>query len=344
MLEETRPALQRLGPLRGLPELVADCGGKAEDVFAGTRVTPADLAANAAGRLADFLRILENAAQLTGADDIAIRLGLRQTPDALGTLGALMRCAPTLGDALGDFTAFQMQNSSSAAVYLHRLGEDYALGVAIYAADSAASALAYDLSAAIGYSILRDLSDGRVCPQELLLIRSPPSDPAHYGQLRGCTPRFNQPQCCLILQAKDLACRLATSDPERRSALIAGFGQRLALSGPGMAGRVRHALRPLILLGQDSLPAVAQSLGQHPRQLERALHREGMVFADLKDQIRRIMALELLRLTRLPVGDVGASANYASHSSFIHAFKRWTGTTPSQWRRSAGDATHGRAD
>lgn len=53
------------------------------------------------------------------------------------------------------------------------------------------------------------------------------------------------------------------------------------------------------------------------------------------------MAKDLLLLTSLPIGEISASLAYGSHSSFVHAFHRWSGTTPSRWRKDNTEALEG---
>jgi AraC-like DNA-binding protein len=88
-----------------------------------------------------------------------------------------------------------------------------------------------------------------------------------------------------------------------------------------------------LLQGKDSLRQVARAVGLHPRSLERHLKAEGASFDALRDEVRFVLAKELLALTSLPVGEIGASLNYGSHSSFVHAFQRWAATTPTKWRQ-----------
>ena len=42
--------------------------------------------------------------------------------------------------------------------------------------------------------------------------------------------------------------------------------------------------------------------------------------------------MELLGTARISVESVGERLGYAETASFIHAFKRWTGTTPGKFR------------
>jgi AraC-like DNA-binding protein len=56
------------------------------------------------------------------------------------------------------------------------------------------------------------------------------------------------------------------------------------------------------------------------------------VFEKLVDDVRREQATELLKDPLLPLSDVAALLGYVEQSSFSHAFRRWTGTSPRAWR------------
>ena len=326
--------MQRVGPLAGLPALVAELGGDVQRVFAASGLQPDDLRAGQYIPLSAFIELLDLAAAATGRQDFALQLGLRQSPESLGPLGLLMRSASTLGQALSDFVSFQIDNSRGAAAYLHRAGDDFCFGIGIYDQGYRAAGNAYDLACAVGCSVIRHLTAGKVEPAEVLLIRREPSDAAPYVQAARCPVRFNQAQSCIILPARSMEFELSTADPVQHAQLLKLMNERLSRAPWGVSGQVRHALRGLILLGKHSLPDVARALGQHPRTLERHLDQEGTSFDVLKNDVRFALARDLLSLTTLPVGEIGASLGYATHSSFVHAFQRWTGTAPSAWRRA----------
>jgi AraC-like DNA-binding protein len=324
---------QRVGPLAGLPALVSELGGDAEEVFAGSGLAPSDFAADRFIPMALAVELLERAAAATGRPDVALQLGLRQTPSSLGPVGRLMTLAPTLGEALGDFVSFQISNSRGAAVYLHRMGDDFALGIGIYGRANQLSSLPYDLSMAVGCSLIRQLTQGQIAPLEVMLIRRQPMDPAPYHRLAPCPVRFDQAQCCIILSRQQLAYRLPSADPAQRGILLRQLNEALSRAPWGMSANVRHALRPALLQGRDSLREVARAVGLHHRSLERHLKDEGASFDALRDEVRFALAKELLALTSLPIGEIGASLSYGSHSSFVHAFQRWAATTPTKWRQ-----------
>ena len=129
--------------------------------------------------------------------------------------------------------------------------------------------------------------------------------------------------------------RLATANPLQREALLQAMRQKLAEQSPGYAGRVRHALRPLLLSGQASHRQVAAHLNIHPRTLGRRLEAEGVTFESVKDGVRQAVSQELLARTGLRISDVGGVLGYATPSAYVRAFRRWTGVSPSAWRQNA---------
>jgi AraC-like DNA-binding protein len=96
-----------------------------------------------------------------------------------------------------------------------------------------------------------------------------------------------------------------------------------------------------VLIAQQ-LPAgapmevVARALGLSSRSLRRRLACESVSYQTLLDEVRESVARGLLQgRATLPVEDLAIRLGYASATSFIHAFRRWTGTTPSAYARAA---------
>jgi len=92
-------------------------------------------------------------------------------------------------------------------------------------------------------------------------------------------------------------------------------------------------LRLLMLSGHVSGEDTARMLSMHRRTLNRRLKAQGTTFQSVLDRVRLEAARQLLEGTRLPLDDIAASLGYASVSPFMRSFRRWTGTTPGQWRR-----------
>jgi AraC-like DNA-binding protein len=58
-------------------------------------------------------------------------------------------------------------------------------------------------------------------------------------------------------------------------------------------------------------------------------------FRTLKDRVRREVAIHLLRKSRLSLEEIAFSFGFSELSTFHHAFRRWTGIAPGEFRRTA---------
>ena len=77
---------------------------------------------------------------------------------------------------------------------------------------------------------------------------------------------------------------------------------------------------------------VAKELAMSSRSLSRALAKLGTSFHAVVETLRKDLAHEYLKQSDLTLKEITFLLGYADISSFNHAFKRWTGKTPSDVR------------
>jgi AraC-like DNA-binding protein len=99
--------------------------------------------------------------------------------------------------------------------------------------------------------------------------------------------------------------------------------------------RVRAVVREQLPARDVSLTVVARQLGLHPRKLSRRVASEGTTFHNLVNDVRRTYALHLMSRPEHSIAEVAALTGFRSKSPFHRAFQRWTGQTPSHFRRAA---------
>ena len=103
------------------------------------------------------------------------------------------------------------------------------------------------------------------------------------------------------------------------------------LAHRGVAHDVRQCLGDR--LNKDgNIASVAQALNLSERTLARQLSEEGTTFLEIKDELRRKIALRLLRESSQSIEAIAEEIGFTSLTAFYRAFKNWTGSTPRAYR------------
>ena len=177
------------------------------------------------------------------------------------------------------------------------------------------------------------LTDSRIPLLQTTLRLAPPPHAESYRVLFDGPTQFNAPAHSLQFDAGYL------SLPVRRDevALQRMLERALLLT-------VRPYRRDRLLVEK-----VRQTLAEHPehsrnadnlaawlnlsaRTLHRQLKEEGASLQQLKDAVRRDLAMELLLRTQRPIKQIAAEVGFQNEKSFMRAFKGWTGRTLEEFR------------
>jgi hypothetical protein len=112
-MKRTHVAVQRATAFARLLPMIEELGSSPAAALAGTGLSINDLKPDGFIPYRAALAFLENAAAMTGREDLGLRLGDQQNLASLGPLGEAMFHAKTLGEALADFTHPQPFRSST---------------------------------------------------------------------------------------------------------------------------------------------------------------------------------------------------------------------------------------
>lgn len=191
-----------------------------------------------------------------------------------------------------------------------------------------------DASATVG--IWRETLGRAVAPRRVALRMPAPPDLAPYEAAFGVRPLFDAPRSVVAFDADLLTLPLPHAAPLTAASCEADcrelIDRRHARSG--VSGRVRDVLlrHPQRMPRQEE---VAAALHLSVRTLRRHLDDEGTSFRAVLEQTREYLAEELLLTAGLSVEQVAERLGYAEASSFVNAFRRWTGLSPGRWARGA---------
>ena len=101
----------------------------------------------------------------------------------------------------------------------------------------------------------------------------------------------------------------------------------------GVPARVVEVLERRIGNAPLSIGHVAEELNLSKRTLQRRLQQQDVNFAELRDQVRFHYSIDYLIKQHLSIDSISASLDFSDRTSFTNAFKRWTGLSPSTFRK-----------
>jgi AraC-like DNA-binding protein len=137
------------------------------------------------------------------------------------------------------------------------------------------------------------------------------------------------------LSADFLAAPLLTADAKLLDALKP-FCDAAALERGAVSGTLRsvaeHEIEKLLPTGKAQAQNVAKALALSVRTLSRRLAEEGTTFAEVVDELRRSLAHQYLKDPAMSLSQISWLLGYEGSTSFNHAYKRWTGRSPSAAR------------
>lgn len=176
---------------------------------------------------------------------------------------------------------------------------------------------------------------GNAAPWLQLHFRHPAPPHAHaYEPFFGIPVRFAQPEYALLFPRALLDQPLPGAYPALHAQARQRIDRRLrTLPRPGLAGRIERRFLEHPTLLTQGVEAMASALDLHPRALQRRLKTEGVGFESLRAQQREALAKQYLATAEMTVEQVSEQLGFSDRRSFTRAFTRWTGTSPSQWRR-----------
>ncbi|MFR9750876.1 AraC family transcriptional regulator [Nocardia sp. 004] len=277
--------------------------------------------------------------ELADRPALGVEIGRRYRITTFGIFGFACVSSPTLGEAI-DFALRYLDLSFAFClpVVQWRDGEFVAV---VYddsvPADVRQFLVERDVTAM--YQVMSDLLGSRP-PLTRAEFRFP--EPGYADRIAEVTtvpPRFGMPDNLFAFDQVLLEQPLPQANAHTWAMCLAQCRAMVhrRRARTGIAAEVRELLLPRDgsagFVAPPGFDSVARDLNMSTRTLRRHLDAAGTSYRALLDEVRHTLAEEMLITTPLSVSDVAIRLGYAEASTFIFAFKRWTGSTPAAYRR-----------
>jgi AraC-like DNA-binding protein len=285
---------------------------------------------------AQLVDLYEKAAQLTGDSNFGLHVGKSINPTAFDVVGYCALNSPTLGEAFArvaryhsiwtDGALFMLEHSAHTSAIVYRYLDTSILE---HRQDS-------EMTLATVTTLCRSAADPNFVPTAVEFQHESPTDVSEHVKLFRCPVQFRAPFNKLHFASSNLALPIAKADASLCAVLDRHAEELLTKFPPrdSLVDQVRSIIASEFRGGDPSLERVADQLGLTPRTLQRKLHETGASHNELLDQMRRQLALRYLREREMAICEVAYMLGFSESSSFHRAFKRWTGLTPKEFRKT----------
>ena len=283
--------------------------------------------------LAAEIALWQTLARHISDPEYGVRAGGTLSLRTMGLVGYVARFSDTLRGALRRVQRYGQMFTE--AVELRLQGDRVAL-VSAHPALGGGHALAESYRLAAVLHTARDLTGVDVIPAEVAFTYAQPPMTTAHRQFFRCAVHFAARTASIRFRTVDLELPVAGAD-ETLAGYLSNYAEQVLatlLKGETTRHKVRAAIWSLLGDGSPSLKHVAGALHMPPRTLQRRLAAEGTSLHQESEEVRKSMAIAALRDRSMMIEDVAFLLGYSEPSAFFRSFKRWTGTTPRQFREA----------
>jgi AraC-like DNA-binding protein len=274
--------------------------------------------------------------RVSGDPAIGLKVGARLRTGALGSFEYLLRNSETFEHSLERADRFMRLVDDTARLEL-RKGEHVAILRIYRAGGYPLPPLDVEVLFSAAASILgRELPGARL--SAVRFMHAAPADPSVYARHFGCPVAFGADANELQVPAALLQQRAPDADPNL-GMVLEEYAAHLVTqlpTGDALVSAARGRLLEELKVGVPSPASVARALHLSERTLRRRLKAEGTSYQALLEGLREQLGRDYVACTREGFDAVANRLAFRDASTFFRAFKRWTGTTPAQYRAARG--------
>jgi len=302
--------------------------GIATDRLLEEQQIPPELVAEGSGHIAkrQAWRFFAEVSRSEGIGSLGFLCGDRFTIGDLGSLGQALSSAVTLKDAIGTFSRLVSTFAQGNTVRLDQGAErtwlschTERLGPTDFVPD--------DFTIVVLTGLIR-LATGPAWRPQALRFQTAPSDcrkpSAEFSDLE---VSFLNSGSAIAFPSSLLSMPLLSDGAVRKPPALEPFA---ALSSSDALRRILASLRPFRSI-PDSRQA-GEMLSVSRRTLSRSLKAEGVTYRQLLDRVRFDAARTLLLESDCRINEIAYETGYSGANNFVRAFRRFTGTTPTEFR------------
>jgi len=276
--------------------------------------------------------------RLTGDADLGLHSAESYNPGALGIVGYVILSCASAEEALVRLARYAPLLNEGLVVSVKRQpGTTTCLFGAAEGVDSflrrSPRQTIETLAAGIVLTLAR-LTKQPPAPLAVTFQHAAPPSISEHTRLFGSVVRFDQAENAVVYPTSALAASMLSADPSLLEVFEGDARRRLEQleSHGAVSGRVQAIVAARLKGEVPSLATVASELAMSERSVQRSLSEESTSYREIVDAVRKDLALSHLSQPGRSATDVAFLLGFSEPSAFTRAFRRWTGSSPSQFK------------
>jgi len=283
-------------------------------------------------------RLLEACVKRTGCEHLGLLLGEAGTLSSFGLIGHLAQQETTVGAALETLQRYFHLHAQGARIKTSVQGGLARLSYHVYEPMVEATFQVEDGAMAWGFNILKQLCGDGFRLSNVFFIHRAPRNVQPYEKFFRAPLSFDSEHEGLYFDARLLDKPLESQNPDLQRLLVKEVKRIQSTYHDDFLHHLKRVLHSVLWVRPASAEELAALFSMSSRTLKRRLREYGTSYREVSDEVKCQIACEVLRDSRMQLTDLTGLLHYHDASSFIKAFKRWTGQTPAQWRIEATTA------
>src|SRR5581483_3851402 len=324
----------------GLLDFIAAAGGNPDQILLSVGLNRQTFS-NREGFIpvAVHAEILNKAARSTGDAAFGLHWGATRDPRYFGPLAYVLLNSPTIEAAVENAGRYAKVRNQASDWYCTHEGNRSFIRQSLQSVGDDWRRICRQSSECFmteALNILRMMVGSRWAPLEVQFAHDPPPRDSEHTRVFGAPVSFGHETNAFVVDPEFLKRDVPAADPYLYPTLKRYLDQVLEEMPPenGFLSSVRKAVADRMRNGDCRLATVAKRLGMTARTLQRTLKDHRTEFQVLLDDTRYHFAQNYLKDSQHTLTEVAFLLGYSELSAFNRAFKRWTGSTPMEYRRN----------
>jgi AraC-like DNA-binding protein len=284
--------------------------------------------------LEDYRRAIVAALSTTGDPAIGLHMGEHASIASFDVLGHLVEQSRCLREALELASRYARIATEGPELELCEEGDAATICLTQLSGESPEERVSAEFTTSALLTLVRRFVGSGAEVRRAFFPYEAPRHRSEYTRVFGGREQFSHAFTGLEIERSWLDLEQLCRSPDLHALLYKRAELTLAKMerDSSAAERVKRWLASQNLQTRPTMDVVAHELGTSARSLRRRLRGESVLFDELVDAALSARAKELLADPRRSVKETAFAMGFRSPAAFAHAFKRWTGMTPSAYR------------